>query len=201
MRVLIACEYSATVRDAFRARGHDAWSCDLLPTEGDPQWHIRGDAIEVANRDGWDLLIGHPPCTYLSFAANHVWNKPGREEKRQDAMAFFLALYNAPAARCCIENPVGLPNRVFRKPNQTVHPSFFGDAHLKRTCLWLRNLPPLDHRPTDELFGLRTHGPKPEPVYTDKSGKKRHWTEAGSSGHARSKTHPALAAAMAEQWG
>lgn len=200
-RVLVACEFSATVRDAFRARGFDAWSVDLLPTEGDPRWHIEGDALNVAYSQCWDLLIAHPPCTYLSFAANHCWDAPGREELRQEAMAFFLALYNAPVGRVCIENPVGFPNRVFRKPDQTVHPVFFGEAHFKRTCFWLRNLPLLTHRPTDELFGPRTHGQKPEPVYIDKSGKARHWTEAGNSGHARSKTHPALANAMADQWG
>lgn len=201
MRVLVACEYSATVRDAFRARGFDAWSCDLLPTEGDLQWHIEGDAIEVAYRGGWDLMVAHPPCTHLSFAGIRYWNAPGKAEKRAEAMSFFMALYNAPIAKVAVENPMGLPQSEFRKADQIVHPYFFGHQICKRTCLWLRNLPPLMHRETDELFGPRTHSDYPEPVYVDATGKARHWTEANRGGHARSAISPALAAAMAEQWG
>ncbi len=201
LRVLIACEYSATVRDAFRARGFDAWSCDLLPTEGDPRWHIQGDAVDAAYGGGWTAMVAHPPCTHLSFAGKRFWDLPGKAEKRAEAMRFFMALYNAPIDRVAVENPMGLPHVEFRKADQIVHPYFFGHQICKRTCLWLRNLPMLEHRPSDELFGPRTHSDYPEPVYVDRSGKARHWTEAGNSGHARSAISPALAAAMADQWG
>lgn len=201
IRVLVACEYSATVRDAFRARGFDAWSCDLLPTEGDPRWHIQGDALEVAYSGEWSAMVGHPPCTHLSFAGKRYWNAPGKEEKRAAGMSFFMALYNAPIPHVALENPMGLPHTDFRKADQIIHPYFFGDRVCKRTCLWLRRLPPLIHRATDELFGPRTHTDYPEPVYVDASGKARHWTEANHGGHARSASFASIADAMATQWG
>lgn len=132
-RLLVACEFSGVVRDAFAAVGWDAWSCDLLPTEI-PGKHIQGDVLEVLD-EGWDLMIAHPPCTYLSYAANGYWHQPGRAEKRDEAMNFFMALVSAPVERICVENPVGLPNTVYRKPDQIIHPYFFGERELKKTCL------------------------------------------------------------------
>jgi hypothetical protein len=203
MRVLVACECSGAVRDAFLALGHDAISCDLLPSET-PGSHVQGDVTPMLG-DPWDLVIAHPPCTFLSYAATKYWNRPGRAEKREAALSFFVACYNANAPRVCVENPVGYPNTVFRKPDQVIQPFHYGDRQRKQTCLWLRGLLPLWSRPTDELFGTRTHTDPPEPTYVDhKSGKKRYFTEAisgGGGGGKRSKTFPGIAAAMAQQWG
>jgi len=201
MRVLVACEYSGITRDAFAAKGHDAWSCDLLPTE-QPGQHIQGDVLEILN-DGWDLMIAHPPCTYLSYAGVQSWNNPGREEQRQAAMRFFMKFINAPIQRICVENPVGLPNVEYRKPDQIVHPYYFGEQHLKRTCLWLKNLPKLWYWLQDDLFGKRTATEYPEPIYIDKTArqKKRYFTDANHGGHARSKSFRSVANAMVEQWG
>ena len=204
MRVLIACEFSGLVRDAFRAHGHDAWSCDLLPTEREGP-HIQGDVSPLL-RKPWDIVIAHPPCTFLSYAAKKYWDRPGRAEKREAALSFFMECYNANAPRVCVENPVGLPNTVFRKPDQVIQPFFFHERQRKTTCLWLRGLHPLDSRKTDELFGPATHLPPPEPIYVDrKSGKRRYFTDAISGGkyggHKRSRTFQGIADAMAEQWG
>lgn len=199
LKILIGCEFSGVVRDAFAARGHDAWSCDILPTER-PGNHIQGDVLEVLN-DGWDLMIAHPPCTYLSYAANHVWNTPGRAEKRIDALWFFMKFVNAPIERICIENPTGLPNSVYRKPDQIVEPFYFGDSDRKRTCLWLKNLHPLRYSLQDNLFETATAVAPPIPIYTRKrDGKAIHFSEARHGGHERSKTFLGIANAMAEQW-
>ncbi|MCX6057759.1 MAG: DNA cytosine methyltransferase [Chloroflexi bacterium] len=203
MKVLVACEESQEVTAAFIALGHDAMSCDLQPgAKGLP--HYQGDVLDIIN-DGWDLMIAHPPCTYLSYAANHVWNKPGRAELREEAMRFFMACANAPIKKIAIENPVGYPNTVYRKPDQIIQPYFFGDEALKTTCLWLKGLPKLWYWKHDDLFGKRTATEYPKAVYAtarkDGTVKLRHWTEAGHGGYARSKTFPGIARAMAEQWG
>jgi hypothetical protein len=202
--VLIACEYSGTVRDAFAALGHDAVSCDLIPSLT-PGAHIIGDAIEVAYGEKWDLMVAHPPCTYLSYAGIRHWNATGRSELRADAMRFFLELYAAPIARVCVENPVGHLNSVWRKPDQIINPFQFGDSIRKRTCLWLRGLRPLEHRATDELFGPQTHVPPPPVFVGKKNGKAYHFTEAISgsrqAGHRRAHFFRGVAAAMAQQWG
>ncbi|HSS99917.1 MAG TPA: hypothetical protein VLK33_22940 [Terriglobales bacterium] len=154
--------------------------------------------------EGWDLMIAHPPCRYLSYAANHVWNQPGREQKRREAMEFFLELYNAPISRVCVENPLGLPNSVFRKPNQIIHPYYFGESHLKRTCLWLRGLQNLWYWFDDDLFGQRTATAYPEPIYVterENGVKLRHFSEAAHGEEKRSRTFPSVAEAMAQQWG
>ena len=203
MKILVACEFSGIVRDAFIRKGHDAWSCDFLPSEK-PGNHIQGDVIPILEEQ-WDILIAHPPCTYLSYAANHCWNAPGREEKRQEAMKFFMDLYNAPIEKVCIENPVGLPCKEFRKADQIIHPYYFGESAMKRTCLWLRGLNKLVFTFKDNLFGAASAVPPPDPIYSTDRGngiiKKRHWTEANHGGHSRSKTFQSFANAMAEQWG
>lgn len=140
MRVLVACEFSGVVRDAFRALGHDAWSCDLLPCERDPAWHIQRDVLPLL-AEGWDLMIAHPPCTYLAVSGARWWK--GREALQLEAIHFVEALYNAPIARVAIENPIGRLSTVFRKPDQIIQPWQFGHGETKATCLWLRNLPPL----------------------------------------------------------
>ncbi len=141
MRVLIACEFSGIVRDAFIARGHEVLSCDLLPTEREGS-HYQGDVRDVIY-DGWDMMIAFPPCTYLSYAGNRHWNNPGREEKRREALTFVRFLMDAPIARIAIENPKGCISRYIRKEDQIITPYNFGHSEQKRTCLWLKNLPPL----------------------------------------------------------
>ena len=206
MRVLVACEYSGIVRDAFLARGHDAMSCDILPTES-PGPHYQGNVLEILN-DGWDMMIAHPPCTYLSNVANRVWDSPGREFKRWDAAVFFMTLMLSDIEKICIENPLGIMNRVFRKPDQIIHPYYFGEPYKKRTCLWLKNLVPLMWSDKNELFINKTSCDEPGPLYIcqgEKSkGKAINWCEGmkGSNrGHSRSRFWESIASAMATQWG
>ena len=147
MRVLVACEYSGTVREAFAKRGHDAWSCDLLSDESQcdeiPN-HIQID-FTLLSKDflqSFDLLIGHPPCTYFSLLNNFM---KGREEGRAKALAFFINMYNSPIEQICLENPVGLLSSLFKKPTQIIQPWHFGHPYTKATGLWLKNLPNLKH--------------------------------------------------------
>lgn len=199
MKVLVACEYSGIVRNAFSAKGHEATSCDLLPGEimmfeEFSGTHYQGSVLDIIN-DGWDLMIGHPPCTFLSYAATRVWDTPGRSEKREEALEFFKILYNAPIDKICLENPLGYAG-TWKKYDQIINPWQFGEPFNKRTCLWLKNLPPL--KPTDIV--------KPESYYYP-SGKKKVCTDLMSKGSgderrkARSKFWKGIASAMAEQWG
>lgn len=193
MRVLVACEYSGRVRDAFRARGHDAWSCDLLPTDA-PGPHIQGDVLAVL-RDGWDLMVAHPPCTYLCSSGLH-WNGrvPGRAALTEEALEFVRALLGAPIPRIALENPVGRISTAIRKPDQTIQPWQYGHPESKATCLWLKGLPLL--RPTRVLE-------KPA------SGRWENQTPSGQNKlgpsadrwKIRSATYRGIADAMAEQWG
>jgi hypothetical protein len=192
MKVLVACEYSGTTRDAFLKLGHDAMSCDLLPTESEGP-HYQGNVLDILY-DGWDLLIAHPPCTYLSYAATSSWNNPGRAELREQALEFFILFINAPIEKICVENPVGYPNTVYRKPDQIIHPYYFGEPEMKRTCLWLKNLPLL-------TYDIANKKNKPEPYYVDSNGKNRHFTDATRGGKTRSKSFKSIANAMASQWG
>ena len=144
LKVLIACEFSGRVRDAFLKLGHDAWSCDLLPTES-PGPHFQGDVLSYLDR-GWDLMIAHPPCTYLANSGfHHLHTTPSRWEKMEESAKFFNILQKAPIKHICIENPI--PHKYAReligKYNQIIHPWQFGHGETKRTCLWLKNLPPL----------------------------------------------------------
>jgi len=186
MRVLIACEMSGRVRDAFKALGHDAWSCDILPTEI-PGQHIQGDVLKVINQD-WDLMIAHPPCTHLAVSgARHFWKK---EKEQKDALEFVKALMNAPIPRIVIENPVSVISTYIRKPDQIIQPWMFGDEYQKTTCLWLKNVPPL--QPTKIVskgeFVVFPSGKKMPKWYSNKSAKNR------------SMTFPGIAEAMADQW-
>lgn len=202
MRVLIACEESQVVCKAFRERGHEAYSCDILPTSGDhPEWHIQDDAIEVAYHGLWNLMIAHPPCTYLSKAgAVRLYPKAGQiNELRYDlgmiAKDFFIKLLEAPIKRVCVENPVSL--KVFQMPphSQEIEPWQFGHPVSKRTRLWLRNLPPL--RPTEIVEKKGTHLPSSTGRFAYSGKNDKCTRDAGIA----SKTFPGIAKAMAEQWG
>lgn len=181
MKVLVACEFSGIVRDAFIALGHDAWSCDLLPSER-PGPHLVGNAA-LHCRNGWDLMIAHPPCTHLAVSGAR-WFKDKRREQ-QDALDFVEALMSAPVERIALENPVSIISSRIRKPDQIIQPWQFGHGETKATCLWLKNLPKLV--PTDIVSGreARVHLMAPGPD---------RWKE-------RSRTLPGIAAAMANQWG
>ena len=196
MKVLVACEYSGTVRDAFLAKGHEAMSCDLLPTDV-PGPHYQGDVFDIIN-DGWDLMIAHPPCTYLSVSGMH-WTKRGLRDPKltEDALSFVRSLLDASIGKIALENPISIISSRIRKPDQIVNPWQFGHDASKKTCLWLKNLPLL--HPTKII----------EPRIVE--GKKR-WANQTNSGQnklgpsedrwkIRSETYKGIATAMAEQWG
>jgi len=181
MRVLIACEYSGIVRDAFIRKGHNALSCDLLPTEIDGP-HYQGNVENIIN-DGWDLMICHPPCTHLAVSGAR-WFKEKQREQVQ-ALEFVELLLNAPIDRICLENPVSIISSRIRKPDQIIQPWQYGHGETKATCLWLKNLPLLQPTKIVEGREARVHKMAPGPD---------RWKE-------RSRTYTGIAAAMAEQWG
>lgn len=209
LRVLIGCEFSATVRLAFAAAGHNAWSCDLLPSSVTGQ-HIRGDVREVLN-DEWDLGIFHPPCTFLTISAEWAYGdgpyhqkvKPetlvgaARRAAREEAVEFFRALWNAPIPHIAIENPIGVISSRICKPHQIIQPHWFGHDASKATCLWLKNLPLL--KPTSCVLPRLVDG-KPRWNNQTDTGQNRlspsidRWAK-------RSLTYPGVAAAFAVQWG
>lgn len=207
-KVLIACEYSGIVRESFGKLGWDAWSCDLLPTEI-PGNHYQCNALDVIN-DGWDMLIAFPPCTFLTYAGMRQWYDEGRAMKRIKAAELFMQLYNAPVKHVCVENPQGIMAKIFREPDMTIHPYYFGEPEMKRTCLWLKNLPKLEYRLSDDLFGCATATSKPLPKRVEvrrNTGrlKNRYSTDVIAngtikSGLERSKSFQSIANAMAEQW-
>lgn len=183
MRVLVACEYSGRVRNAFRAKGHDAWSCDLLPSEDDSEFHIVGDVRPLLLLK-WDLLIAHPPCTHLAVSGARHFAEKIADGRQQEALDFVRTLMSAPIKHKAIENPVSVISSKIRKPDQVIQPWQYGHGETKATCLWLENLPPL--RPTMIVDGreARVHRMPPGPD---------RWKE-------RSRTYQGIAAAMADQW-
>lgn len=187
LRVLAACEFSAVVRDAFLALGHDAWSCDLEPTDGDPARHLQGDVLEALDNGGqWDLVLGFPPCTDLASSGARWWPAKRESGAQQRAVEFALAIADHPNAdRVAIENPVGYLSTAWRRPDQIIQPWQFGHGEVKTTCLWLRGLPLLE--PTDVVEGRE----------------QRAWRMPDSKGRARarSRTYQGVALAMASQWG
>lgn len=221
MRVLIACEESQEVCKAFRERGHEAFSCDILECSGGhPEWHIQGDVLQVINGDctfqtadkhthtqkgPWDLIIAHPPCTYLTVTGNSWFSTERYGKKaekrwadRVEAAVFFMQMALARSERVAVENPIGIMSTCYRKPDQIIHPYFFGDPARKATCLWLKGLKPLEK--TNEV----------EPVivqYKNGKGTDNPWhmetmkLPPAERSKARSKTFPGIAKAMAEQWG
>ena len=181
MKVLVACEYSGRVRDAFTAKGHDAISCDLLPTESEGKHYI-GDVRDILN-DGFDLMIAHPPCTHLAVSGSrHFWRK---QKQQLEALNFVRMLMDAPIDRYCLENPVSVIGSKIRNADQTVQPWMFGHGETKATCFWLKNLPLL--KPSKYVDGRE---PK---VWLEPPGPDR-WKN-------RSRTYQGIADAMAEQWG
>ncbi len=188
MKVLIACEYSGRVRDAFIAQGHDAISCDLLPTDS-PGPHYQGDVKDILD-DGFDLMIAHPPCTHLAVSgAKHFWRK---EKEQKEALNFVRLLMNCNIPRWCIENPISIISSRIRAPNQIIQPYEYGDPFQKSTCLWLKNLPPL--KPTKIVD-------KGE-FYISPSGKKLpKWYCEDKSWVSRSRTFQGIANAFGNQWG
>lgn len=185
MRVLVACEYSATFRDAFRALGHDAWSCDLLPTDGDPEYHFQGDVIEIMYGKGWDLMIAHPPCTHLSVSGARHFAAKIADGRQQRALDFVQLLMDAPIERIAIENPISVISSKIRKPDQIIQPWQFGHGETKATCLWLKNLPKLEATDIVEGREQRMFRLPPSPD---------RWK-------IRSTTFKGIAKAMADQWG
>lgn len=211
MKILVACEFSGVVREAFRKMGHDAWSCDIIPTEDNSPYHIQGDVLEQLDNN-WDLMIAHPPCTYLCVTGNkwfyHPDDKdlpteqrrphpkfPNRQQDKQNAIEFFIKLAQSHIPQICVENPVGIISTLWRKPDQIIQPFQFGHKEPKKTCLWLKNLPKL--KPTKIV----------EPEYIiSKSGKRlAKWYYTPSQSDKRTKdrerTFTGIADAMANQWG
>jgi site-specific DNA-cytosine methylase len=194
MKILVACEYSGTVRDAFIEAGHDAMSCDLLPTER-PGPHYQGDVRDILINK-WDLMVAHPPCTYLSKAGARWWKDPARQILSAEAAAFVLELWNAPIEKIAIENPRGQLNQRWRTPDQTVQPWWFGDPYSKATCLWLKNLPPLMATAVRGEFTpfIRSNTGGAKRGQKTHQGTAKNWKQAST-------TFPGVARAMAEQWG
>jgi site-specific DNA-cytosine methylase len=220
VKVLVACEFSATVRDAFRARGHDAWSCDLLPTEGDPRHHVIGDALEEIRagypggwdssprrqatweerrREGkfrsWDLVIAHPPCTHLAVSGARHFPEKRADGRQQAALDFVRAILEADVERVALENPVSIISSAIRKPDQIIQPWQFGHGETKATCLWLKGLPLLvpTHTEKPDLFASDAPKEREARVHRMPPGPDR-WKE-------RSRTFKGIAEAMADQWG
>lgn len=202
MKILIACEFSGTVREAFKKLGHDVLSCDLEPTDI-PGNHYQGDIMDIIN-DGWDMMIAHPPCTYLTVTGNK-WFKdeykdrfPTRQQDRKDAIKFFMQLANAPIDKIAIENPIGIMSSTWKKPDQIIQPWQYGHEATKSTCLWLKNLPLL----------IPTKVVNKGEFVTFKSGKRMTKWYADAASHSpkerakiRNKTFQGIADAMADQWG
>lgn len=182
MKVLVACEFSGVVRRAFRACGHDAWSCDLLPAEDDSPHHLQGDVRRLLGM-GWDMMIAHPPCTHLAVSGARWFNL--KRDEQQEALDFVRTLLAAPIPRIAVENPVSIISSRIRKPDQIIQPWQFGHGETKATCLWLKGLSPLV--PTDVVEGreAKVHRMPPGPG---------RWKE-------RSRTYDGIAKAMAAQWG
>jgi len=196
MRVLVACEFSGTVRDAFIRAGHTALSCDLMPTDK-PGPHYQGDVMDIIG-GGWDLMIAHPPCTHLAVSGARHFEKKRADGRQQEGIDFFMALARAAIPRYAIENPIGIMSNIWRKPDQIIQPWQYGHSVTKSTCLWLKGLPALT--PTDIVDKGVT--------WTAKSGKRMSQWYYDSSclnpkerEKMRNKTFQGIADAMADQWG
>ncbi len=205
MRVLIGCEFSGVVRQAFRAKGHDAWSCDLLSAQDGSEYHLQCDVLGVLDRR-WDLAIFHPPCTHLASSGARWFKQKQADGRQQQGIDFFMALVNAPIERIAVENPIGVMSRVYRKPDQIIQPYWFGDSVQKATCLWLKNLPLL--RPTKivdrGLIYVDPRGHKHGGAFTMRA--KRAYSplmllpRSEERWKIRSRTFNGIAEAMAMQW-
>lgn len=187
MKVLVACEFSGIVREAFRAKGHDAWSCDILPSEDNSKYHIQDDVLNHLD-EVWDLMIAHPPCTYLcNGSLNWINKQPERKDKMKKALEFFKKLIDSDIEKTAIENPIGKLSTLYRKPDQIVHAFDFGHPYTKDVCLWLKNLPKLI--PTKKIN---------PPYKTFDFWSSKRYTKNG--GYKKSITFQGIAVAMAKQW-
>ena len=195
MRVLVACEFSGIVRDAFRERGHEAYSCDLLSCERPPaRWHLQCDALFAIRTLGpWDLMIAHPPCTHLAVSGAAWFARKKASGVQAEALTFVRALMDAPVPRIALENPVSVISTAIRKPDQIIQPWMFGEMEQKATCPWLKNLPKLT--PTNDVREEMMKLPK-------KLRERKHYTSPGPDRwKIRSRTLQGIANAMATQWG
>ena len=221
MKVLVACEFSGIVRDAFRAKGHDAWSCDLLPCDSDDTWHFQQDVLEILYDDCWDMLIAHPPCTYLANSGvSWLHKKEGRWQKMVEAAIFFRTMLCADIKKICVENPVMHKyalEHIGQKHSQTIQPYQFGEDASKRTCLWLKGLPLLESTGWADWkhyrcrcgaifeaelgkYGCCDWAAKPLWGNQTKSGQNK-LPPSKDRAKLRSITYPGIAKAMADQWG
>lgn len=198
MRVLLACEESQAVTKEFRDRGHEAYSCDILPSSGTlPEYHLQQDVVPLLKQD-WDLIIAFPPCTHLASSGAAWFEQKRKDGRQQEGIDFFMLFTNLDAPKVVIENPVGIMSKIYRKPDQIIQPWWFGDPFEKRTCLWLKGVEPL----------VATNEVKPAPRSEYASGRTMPTWYADAwklppaeRSKARSKTFPGIAKAMAEQWG
>lgn len=197
MKVLVACEYSGIVRDAFTARGHDAMSCDLLPTES-PGPHYQGDVMDILN-DGWDMMIAFPPCTHIALSGAAHFAEKRKDGRQKQGVDFFMAMTKTKIPKWCIENPMNIMSRIYRKPDQIINPWQFGDHFQKTTWLWLHNIPKLIPSEMDApLFGMEVN--KGEFITNGKYSKMPVWYVRATQKE-RSRFWPSIAKAMAERWG
>jgi len=207
-RILIACEESQAVTIEFRKLGFEAFSCDIQEQSGGyPDWHFKQDIFEVINL-GWDCMIAFPPCTHLAVSGAAWFEQKRKDGRQQEGIDFFLKIANADIKHIAIENPVGIMSKIYRKPDQIINPYYFGDPVPKKTCLWLKNLPPLFHQKNIDLFSDNITHVEPEFIIGKRDGKKYsliHYQTITKDplerGKIRSKTFPGIAKAMATQWG
>jgi len=213
MRILLACEESQSVCLEMRKKGHEAFSADIMECTGPhPEWHIKGDVLEIIN-DDWDMMIAFPPCTHLAVSGARHFEQKRRDGRQQQGMDFFMKMAEANIPKIAIENPIGIMSTHYKKPSQIIHPYHFGDPYSKATCLWLKNLPLLNYNRKNNIIidgGLQKEIIFSElPTEVDKgefitfsSGKRmaKWYNEASGNGHLRSKTFPGIAKAMAAQW-
>jgi len=201
VRALIACEESQAVCIEFRKLGHEAFSCDIQECSGGhPEWHIQGDVLEQLD-EGWDMMIAFPPCTHLAVSGSGAFEEKIKDGRQQEGIDFFMEIVNAPIPKIAVENPICIMSTIYCKPDQIIQPFYFGDPEPKSTCLWLKNLPRLQHFPQNDMFNKKTWV---EPEYIiGKNGQRysRIHYLGGGKGKERSKTYPGIAKAMAAQWG
>jgi len=195
MRILVACEFSQIVTKAFRDKGHEAYSCDLLPTEGNPDWHIQGDVLEILN-DNWDMMLAFPPCTHLCVSGARWWKEKQKDGRQKKAIDFFIQLAEAPIFKIAVENPPGILTKSYRPPDQYIQPFWFGNEAQKKTGLWLKGLPKLIPSNIVDRGKMKIQ----------KNGRKRGaaWTmclpPSPDRWKIRSRTFQGIAEAMANQW-
>jgi hypothetical protein len=191
MRILVACEESQAVCIAFRERGHEAYSCDILPCSGGhPEWHIQGDVLKHFD-DGWDMMIAFPPCTHIAVSGAWKFEEKRKDGRQQQGIYFFMEFTKTNIPKVAIENPVGIMSTIYRKPNQIIQPWMFGDNASKKTCLWLKGLPIL----------LPTHSSWKKRYANQTASGQNNIGPSANRSNLRSKTYPGLASQMAEQWG